>query len=157
RMATAEPTSAAAFMKRAKPSSTKAPFSIVPCWSWPTTATKATASTAIANALIIRVEPSPAKTPIMRSSNAPMPRISSGRTETRDGRSAAVIPGSLASWRDHRRGGTAGDRRLIIVDELVDRPRGHLHDRLGIDAEEDGERDERHQDDLLTQAEVQDS
>src|SRR5215470_3616424 len=106
--------------------------------------------------LITPVAESPRIAPSISSSIAPSTRMSSGRIAWRDGKSrTSGIAVTVSEAEQRRLGGRGcGKRVVIVVDERRHRRRRDVEDRLGIDAEEDGEDHERREDHDLAHPEV---
>src|SRR5579864_234329 len=151
-MAAAEPISARILRNRAKLSSTKLPSKLT---SLPAGSryriTPAATKSAIARPSMTRTMRAPPKAPSINSTMAPSPSTISGHSGVRAEICATAFIASPRHCRFDRR-----ERVLIIVHQLRYGSGREVEHRFWIDAEHDGQDDERRQHHHLTPAEVAD-
>src|SRR5262245_20540505 len=94
-----------------------------------------------ARALITGVMRSPPKAPRSKRTRAPAASRSSGATM----RTATSVMMRSRSWRDRREFAGRREGGIVVADELVDGSRRHVHDRGGIEAEENRKERKRHE------------
>src|SRR5262245_19055872 len=160
RIAVAEPVSARSLRKRAKPSTTKLPSKVT---SLPAgnnaTITPATISSRMAAPSMPLIARSSRKAPTISSSIAPTASTISGRAGSSAGSSTVSVIGGVRGLcsRDQEGGGFRGPQStFVVLEQLGDRSRRHFQHRLGIDAEQDGQRDQRPERDDLAVVEILD-
>src|SRR5262245_10196062 len=160
RIAVADPVSARSLRKRAKLSTTKLPSKVtsLPAGS-NATIKPATISSRMAAPSMPLIARSSRKEPTISSSMAPTASTISGRAGSSAGSSAvSVIGGFRGLWSmDQQGGGFRGPQSaFVVLEQLGDGSRRHFQHRLGIDAEQDGQHDQRPQRDDLAVVEILD-
>src|SRR5262245_20325602 len=160
RIAAADPVSARSLRKRAKPSTTKLPSKVtsLPAGS-NATITPATISSRMAAPSMPLIARSSRKAPTISSSMAPTASTISGSAGSSAGSSAVSVIGGFRGLcsMDQQGGGFRGPQSAVVVlEQLGDRSRRHVQHRLGIDAEQDGQHDQRPERDDLAVVEILD-
>src|ERR1700704_472074 len=159
RIAAADPVNARSLRKRAKLSTTKLPPKVtsLPPGSQ-TMMAPVRINSRIAAPSILLVACSPRNAPTISSAMAPSASTISGRAGSRAGiSSVSGIDGSrLWSMRQQGGGLRRTERALVVLEQLRNRSRREVEHRLRVDAEQDGQDDQRTQGNDLAIVEVLD-